>query len=63
MTLILGRPDDGDYSQTKIHTFHDGRVHSLAGVYANNSSQLKTDADVIRFAKENNLTISFGRYR
>jgi hypothetical protein len=61
MNITLGKSNDGGYSNTKIHVFHDGSVHSLKGVFAQNSEQLKTTADIVRFAERNNLTISFNR--
>lgn len=48
------------YGRTKVSTFHDGTVHSLEGALAS-ALPLTDEASVLRYAKENNITVRFGR--
>lgn len=61
MKFTIARSNGTGYDRTEVRTFNDGTVHSMAGVHSLQSSQLRDEASILRYAKDNNLTIKFGR--
>lgn len=45
----------------KVSQFHDGDTHTVQGYPVAQGVSLRNEQEVIRYAKDNNLTIKFGR--
>lgn len=45
----------------KIGSFANGDTHSVQGSLAHKSINLRTEREIIQYAKNNNLTVKFGR--